>query len=216
MDCCSVNGLDRMFSRSLAQRELKHYLAKGLDRRAQQVVTCLKRYEFAGATILEVGFGTGSLHMELIKAGAAKVVGFEASPAYLEAATSLARRLGFEGAVQYYVGDFVELASSAPEADIVVLDRVICCYPDVTSLVTAAAQHTRRLCVVTYPRWAWWIRSLVSLANLALKLRRNLYRAFLHPPAEVAATFSSQSLVPIFQTHSGFGKFWEITIYRRQ
>ena len=216
MDCCSVNGLDKIFNKSTARRELKKYLKKGLDKRARVLVECLKSQDIAGATILEVGGGIGSLHMELIKAGAARAVGYDAAPAYVEAAISLAERLGLKDSVEYHVGDFAEEAANAEDADVVLLDRVICCYPDMKALVTSSTQRTKRLCALTYPRRTLMTRALVSMLNFGLAIFRNQYRTFVHHPQEVSAILESQGLTKVFHTGAGFWGIWEVVVYRRQ
>jgi hypothetical protein len=49
-------------------------------------------------------------------------------------------------------GDFIDLAEQVPEADAVTLDRVVCCYPDATTLVGASARKARRVYGLVYPR----------------------------------------------------------------
>lgn len=216
MDCCSVNGLDEMFSRSVAQRELKAYMKKGLSRRSRHLVDTISDQGVTGATILEVGGGVGSLHLELIKAGATSAVGYDAAPAYVEAATILAERLGFKESVEYHVGDFTEMGATADDADIVVLDRVVCCYPDMRALVTVAALRTRRVCVLTYPRRNWLTRAAVSMLNAAQALRNKRFRVYLHKPTEIAALMASQGLTRVLHDYSGIFREWEVAVYRRQ
>ena len=213
MDCCSANGLDEMFSKSGAQRELKAYLKKGLDKRARLLTDFIKGQGLAGSSVLEVGGGIGILHMELLKAGAARAVGYDVSSAYVEAATSLSERLGLRDSVEYHVGDFVEQAPSAEDADIVVLDRVLCCYPNMKALVTASGGRARRLCALTYPRRTWWTRAGVTLANLGLATIRKRFRGFVHDPKEVSATLAAQGLTRIFHATSGL---WEVVVYQRR
>ncbi len=47
--------------------------------------------------------------------------------------------------MSHHLGDFVEVAGSIQPADIVTLDRVICCYPDVERLVGLSSQRATRL-----------------------------------------------------------------------
>ena len=37
MDCCSVNGLNKIFNKSKARKESKAYLSKGLGKRARKL-----------------------------------------------------------------------------------------------------------------------------------------------------------------------------------
>ena len=59
---------------------------------------------------------------------------------------------------QPHGADFVAEARHIPPADAVILQRVICCYPHATALVEAAAEHARRVLVLTFPIDRWWAR----------------------------------------------------------
>ena len=211
-DCCSVNGLDRQFNESWSRKELKSYREKGLAKRAGKLTDFLKTQDLSGATLLEIGCGIGALHQELLRDGAAKATGVDVSSAYIEAAKTLAQEQSSQDSVEYHVGDFVELEPQIPNADIVLLDRVICCYPDMNALVTASGQHAQRLCALTYPRWTWWIRAGKVLLNFGCTLLRRRFRIFIHNPNQVSATLGSQGFAPVFRTTSGV---WEIAVYGR-
>ena len=177
MGCCNVNGLDDMFNESAARKDLKSYRKKGLHKGARIVVDFLKEQEIAGATILEIGSGIGALHLELLKEGAGKAVGVDVSSAYLEAAASLAESTGFQDTVEYHQGDFVEREGEIPATDIVLLDRVVCCYPNMKALVTASARHAQRLYALTYPRRLWWMVAAGFMINTGLALLRKRFMA---------------------------------------
>jgi magnesium-protoporphyrin O-methyltransferase len=66
-------------------------------------------------------------------------------------------------------------------ADIVVLHRVVCCYPDHERLLGAAAGHTRRFLVFSYPPRNRLSRLLVAGQNLLFRLLRKEFRTFAHP-----------------------------------
>ena len=216
MDCCSINGLDEEFGRSGVQKEVKKYLKNGLGKYEQMLLDTLKAQGISGASILEVGGGIGSLHLELIKAGAAGAVGYEVSSASVDASTALADRLGLGDLVDYHLGDFVEHAPSAPEADIVLLNGVICCYPDVKALVASSAQRARRLYLFTLPRRAWWTRVLASALNVVQALRRKHYRAFVHDPELIATMLRAEGMGRIFHRTVFFLGVWEVAVYQRQ
>ncbi len=212
MDCCNINGLNEIFNQRKAAKESRRYLRNGLDRRATMVVGCLRDQGVSGASILEIGCGVGSLHMELLKQGAGSAVGVEVSQSYVEAATGLSRTLGFQGATQYHMGNFVDLEDDIPSADIVVLDRVICCYPDMKELVTASTRHTQRLYVLTYPRRTWWMRVGALAFNFGLTAVRREFRFFLHNPEEIGATIEAAQFSLIESAMHGP---WEMAAYRR-
>lgn len=213
MDCCSVNGLAEEFNRSYAQGELRAYRKKGLDKRARTLADYLQAQGLQGRDLLEIGYGIGALHLELLRAGAAKAVGVDVSPFSKEAATELADEMGIQDRVEHRVGDFVALEGEVGPADIVLLDRVICCYPDATALVTASARHARLFYGLTYPRNVWWIRWGVVAIRAFLMLRRSAYRPFFHPPEKVKTIVASLGFRETFRARSDL---WDIVVFRRQ
>ena len=66
--------------------------------------------------------------------------------------------------------------------DVVVLHRVVCCYPDYERLLTAAADHAARLLVFSHPPNTWVSRTLTALENSWFRLTRKSFRTFAHPP----------------------------------
>ena len=213
MDCCSVNGLNKIFNKSKATKESKAYSRKGLGKRARKLTDLMESQDISAATVLDIGCGVGALHMELLKQGAGRAIGVEVSSAYVEVATSLAESLGFQDAVEYHEGDFVELEERIPPADIVLLDRVVCCYPDMEALVTASARHAQRLYALTYPRRTWWMRVAAFMMNLGLTVVRSKFRFFLHHPRQIGATLASAGFAPVHRATSGP---WELVAYQRQ
>src|SRR4029079_3447522 len=94
--------------------------------------------------------------------------------------------LGEAGCGDRAAGRLPEMAvepDGVESADIVVLHRVVCCYPDYERLLGAAAQRAGRLAVFSYPPRNAVARLLISVENLAFKLLRREYRSFAHPPA---------------------------------
>ena len=80
----------------------------------------------------------------------------ELSGEYEEEAAKLIDERGLSERVDRRVADFV--TEPVEPADVVVMHRVVCCYPDVDRLVGAAAAHTRRRLLLTYPRERPWTR----------------------------------------------------------
>ena len=167
-DCCSPKGYKWVFSERTARAEARRYRRRGLDGTSRQIVDFLKSQGVEGRTVLEVGGGIGAIQIELLKSGAAGAVSVELTPTYEEVASELVRELGLEGRVTRRVMDFAEANGQVEAADIVVMNRVICCYPDMPRLAGAAADHTTRLLVMSYPRRAWWTRIGFGIVNFLL------------------------------------------------
>lgn len=211
-DCCSAKGYRWIFSERSARREAKRYRRKGLDPTSGQIVEFLKQQGVEGRTVLEVGGGIGAIQIELLKAGASRAVSIELTPTYEEEATALLREAGLEGRVERQVMDFAEKAGAVDGADIVIMNRVICCYPEMPKLAGAAADHTREVLVLSYPRETWWTRFGLSLANLFLRVGRREFQIFLHPPAKIIATSEQHSLRTVLDRT---GLFWTVAALRR-
>ena len=172
-DCCTPRGYERIFSERSAWRQVKRFRSKGLDRTSRRVVDALKDLPLEGRTLLEVGGGVGTIQVELLRAGLARAISIELTPTYEGAARDLLRAEGLEDRVQRRVMDFAEAATEVETADFVVLNRVICCYPDMPKLAGAAASHARERLVLSFPKDRWWTRVVVAIANLPMRLAQS-------------------------------------------
>jgi tRNA G37 N-methylase Trm5 len=172
----------------------------------------VKQQGIEGRTLLEVGGGVGAIQIELLKAGVTRAVNIELAPTYEEAARALLREAGLEDRVERRVMDFAESAREVEDADIVIMNRVLCCYHDMPRLAGAAADHTRELLVLSFPKKRWWTQVLISLGDLALRMGRRQFQIFLHSPDKIIATAKQHGL-KIASNKSSF--FWQVASLRR-
>ena len=136
----------------------------------------------------------------------------DVSPDYLSVAREEAERRGHASRVTFVRGDFAELAPTQNESDVVTLDRVICCYPDMERLVALAAGKSGRLLGAVYPRAVWWMRLAVRGINAFNWIRRSAFRTYLHAPAAIDAIVRAQGLERrSFERTVG----WEVAVYAR-
>jgi 2-polyprenyl-3-methyl-5-hydroxy-6-metoxy-1,4-benzoquinol methylase len=210
--CCDPRGCDDFFTPRLARRAAKRYREKGLDKTAQRMVAFLKERGIEGATVLEVGGGVGEIQIELLKRGAAHAVNLELSPAYDEEATRLFREAGVEAKAERRLHDIAADPEGVGPADVVVLHRVVCCYPDYARLLGAAADHARRLLVVSYPPRNAVSRLLVGAQNLLFKVRGKEFRTFAHPPRRMTAVLEERGLRRSYAHHP---LVWQIAGFER-
>lgn len=187
--------------------EAKRYRRKGLDATSRRIVELLKARGVEGRTLLEVGGGIGAIQIELLKAGASRAVSIELTPTYEEAAGELLREAGLEDRVERKVMDLTEAGAEVEAADIVVMNRVICCYPDMPKLAGAAADRARGVLVMSFPKKRWWTRLVVASANFGLSVTRRQFRIFLHAPERILATTARHGLKTTFD---GPGLFWQV------
>src|SRR6267378_1076009 len=196
-DCCSPKGYRWVFSERSARSEARKYRRRGLDGTSRRIVDFLKTQGVEGKTVLEVGGGIGAIQIELLKAGAARALSVELTPTYEEVAAGLLREAEVSARVERRVMDFAEAADQVDGADVVIMNRVICCYPDMPRLAGAAADHARQLLVMSYPTGAWWMRIGLGLGNFLLWLLRREFHVFVHPPSEIIATTKGRGLEPV-------------------
>ena len=203
MDCCAhQRGLNQLFNDSLARDEAQHYLKSGLDKHARRLMETVAARGVTDAELLEVGGGVGGLHVELLKRGAARATNVDISSGYLAAAQNVAEQLGLRDRVNYRLADFAGEAESVPKADVVVMHRVVCCYPNMPTLVTAAAQHARRTLALSFPRGAWYMRLFEKVMNFGMWLTRSGFRLYIHSPEAIRRTAEAAGLRVVAQRSS--------------
>lgn len=211
-DCCSPKGYRWMFSERSARSDAGRYRRKGVDATSRSIVEMLKAAGIGGRTVLEVGGGIGAVQLELLKAGAARTVSVELTPTYEEVAGDLIREAGVTDRVERRVMDFAENAGEVGPNDVVVMNRVVCCYPDMPKLVGAASMSAREMLVMSYPRRTWWSTLIVRAGNLVLRLTGREFQVFLHRPESILATSRQHGLEP-FAARDGI--FWTVAGLRR-
>jgi SAM-dependent methyltransferase len=212
--CCPhCQGIEREFDAGTAESDLKRYRRRGPLPATRILLAALQREGIGGAAVLDIGGGIGAVHHELLDAGAATAVHVDASSAYLEAAREEAERRGHGQRVRFVHGDFVERAEDTPPVDVVTLDRVICCYPDMERLVRLSARRARRFYGLVFPRESWWTLPLFPVANTWFRLRRCPFRIFRHATEAVDATLRRQGLRRIFRQVT---PIWQVALYARR
>jgi 2-polyprenyl-3-methyl-5-hydroxy-6-metoxy-1,4-benzoquinol methylase len=206
--CCCPGDYDRFFSRRCARSFAKKYRKRGLDKTARKMADFLRERGIEGATVLEIGGGVGEIEIELLKAGAARAENLELSPAYEEEARTLAEEAGVGGRIDWRIHDVAEDPEAVEPADIVVMHRVVCCYPDYERLLGAAADHARRALVFSYPPRNALSRSF----NLAMRLMGSDFRGFPHPPGAMLAVLERRGLRRTYDHH---GRIWQVAGHER-
>jgi Methyltransferase domain len=206
--CCDPRGCDRFFGASFARRVARRYRKRGLDRIARRMVSFLEQRGIQGASVLEIGGGVGEIQVELLKRGAEHSLNLELSPAYEHEASQLLREAGFETRGQRRVHDIAVEPEAVESADVVVLNRVVCCYPDYERLLGAAGARAERLLVFSYPRRNAATRLVLGIQNAGFRLMRREFRVFAHPPSAMLAVLGDRGLRVAF-THTGVA--WSVT-----
>jgi magnesium-protoporphyrin O-methyltransferase len=208
--CCEPDpdGYRDMFTPRRARRAAQQFRTSGLDRDSRRIVDFLETLGIQGASILDVGGGVGPLHLELLRRGAARATSIELVDSYDAEADALAQELGLAGRVTRLHGDLAADPDLVSRHDIVVMHRVVCCYPDANLLLAAAADHAGRALVFSHPPRNVLARAAVGAENLTRRVRGQRFRVFVHDPRTMLdAAADGGRLQPLLLHH---GLAWDI------
>ena len=212
MSCPHCQGAEKVFDASTARGDLEEYRKKGPDKTTQMLLDAIESIAHDDKTLLDIGGGVGAIQHELLAGTVESAVHVDASTAYLGASQEEASKRGHRERVKYLHGNFVDLAPNIDLADIVTLDRVLCCYPDMPALVAASTSHSRQLYGLVYPRDTWWLRLGGRLFNVWYVIRRNPFRFFVHPAKVVDAAIRERGFTQRYHQNSGM---WQVVLYAR-
>ncbi|MGH7539671.1 MAG: hypothetical protein ACRELC_01610 [Gemmatimonadota bacterium] len=208
--CCGA--IERHFDRARVESELAAYRRDGPGKTTRLLIELLAGAGVRGLRLLDVGAGLGALGAGLFPHGLRSSVQIDASEAYGAAAADLAAQRGHADRVELHSGDFVSMATGMAVADIVTLDRVICCYDDMPALVDASVSKAERLYALSVPRNAWPVRRFIGVENLLRRLRGNPFRTFVHPTDEIDRRVRQQGFEIAGEARA---LLWWVAVYRR-
>lgn len=206
--CC---GTDSFFSKQ-SKRYLKRFKRRGLAKESRLIVEGIRERGIDGETILEIGGGIGALHLTLLQQGAARAMGVDISEGMVKAAEQLSRELELHPRTSYLLGDVVELTPTLQSHDIVILDKVVCCYPDLDRLLEASVSLTGSVYALSYPRPSPIIHLLISIPIVVAKLLRWKFRPYWHNWDAIQRYLSKRGFR---RTYSGSTFFWSVLVFSR-
>jgi hypothetical protein len=208
---CCARDYEKLFSGKTAKRDARRFRRHGVRGSARTLAELAG--DVHGASVLEVGGGIGSIELTLLEAGAARATNVELSSGYEQVAHTLLEEHGVGDRVDRRIGDFVADADAIDEHDVVVMHRVVCCYPDVDALVGAAATLARRRLLLTYPQPRALVRLGMAAVNLGLRLSGSTFRVYVHTRTQIDAAARGHGLSPATTVRHGL--LWESAAFSR-
>jgi 2-polyprenyl-3-methyl-5-hydroxy-6-metoxy-1,4-benzoquinol methylase len=202
---CCARDYEKMFGRKPAEREARRFRKRGLRGSAKALAELVG--EVRDESVLEVGGGIGAIEIALLDAGATRATNVELATTYEDTARALLAERGLSERVDRRLGDFVAEADAIAPHDVVVMHRVVCCYPDVDALVGTAADRASRRMVLTYPQERVVVRAAFRIGNAVLRLRGSSFRAYVHPVRRIEAAAEAHGLTPTERRRHGL--LWE-------
>jgi 2-polyprenyl-3-methyl-5-hydroxy-6-metoxy-1,4-benzoquinol methylase len=213
VSCAQCIGIEDMFNERRAASELRRYRRRGPGKTSRLLVESIAAEGVEGRTVLDIGAGLGAVHLELLSAGAREALDVDASAGYLRAARREAERRGLAGRIRHLHGNFVDLAPEVPMADVVTLDRVLCCYDDARSLLDCSAAKAGSILGLVYPVDSWLMKTARGMLNLLLRAFGQRFRIFVHPTAQVEAIARSHGFRKRAYHRRGL---WQVVVYTKR
>jgi SAM-dependent methyltransferase len=168
----------------------------------------------AQAGVLDVGCGVGGLSRELIARGAQRATGIDLSPKSIAEASRLANEAGLASSTTFTVGDGAT-AALAPH-DAVVLDKVMCCYPDVDALLANTLPAAGQIYAFSAPcskgLRGTIARVGIALFNMTRRFTRSDFRVFVHDLSNVEAKLAQDGFEQKMVAHR---TMWHAAVYVR-
>ena len=212
MGCCQCQGIENMFDKKSAKRALKRYLKKGPSKTTKMLLKAIHKTEVKGLDFLDIGGGIGAIQYDLIKAGTSKGTSIEASPAYIDLVKEEIQKNNLDEIIDFKHGDFTAIASDIDSADIVTLDKVICCYDDMSELVRLSSKLSRKIYAVIYPRDVWWTKLALPFINFYPIIKGSPFRVFIHSTKKVEEIIIRNGLKRDYYATT---LFWQVAIFNK-
>jgi predicted RNA methylase len=208
--CCNYDAYDAVFSEKSAKKELKKYKKKGLGKETKILYELLKP-KVSGISVVELGSGIGTLAVNLTIAGASKYYGSEISGPSLKMAKVLVKEEGLDGKIVFSDKDLVE--NDFEKSDLVLSDKVVCCYPYMEKFVNASVSHAKRYYAIVYPKDNLFTKGMFKFANFFMQFtKRKGFKVYLHDTKKINEIIESYGFK---RTSKGETFIMEILVFEK-
>jgi len=198
----------------LAHDRCCKYKSNGLTASSQVLLDFISKKGLIGKTVMEIGCGTGFFALETLRNGASSCVGVDLSSAAIKEANAFAKESGLEDQARFEVANAA--STRQPASDVVVMDKVLCCYPDADALLKTASESSKELLGFVVPRDEGLMKPPMkigsALINLVEKLRKTGFRLYLHPLRSIDRLLSESGFQ---QSDKAKSRFWLVYLYKR-
>jgi SAM-dependent methyltransferase len=184
---------------------------------SRDLVRGLEEAGLRGRTILDVGCGAGGLIFEALERGATAATGFDLSSTSIEQARLISSERGLDDRATFAVAD----GSSTPLGphDVVVLDKVYCCFANADRLLENSLPAARSLYAFAVPPSSGLrgavARAIASIENGWYRLRPRRFGGFrvhVHDVGVLDAGVRAAGFRPRF-VRRRLG--WDVVVYGR-
>ena len=168
----------------------------------------------AAPSVLELGCGGGALIIGLLERGATSATGVDLSTESLEVAGRRAEAAGLTDRTRFELGDGARVPL-APH-DWVVLDRVLCCYPDLDRLLGNSVSAAQKRYAFSVPASSGWRglanRLWIRLEDATEALRGRPCRGYVHDIETIEARLMDAGF---HRTRRSVARLWYVAVFDR-
>ncbi len=214
--CCDTGIYNNTFSLKMAAKELKKFNKSGPNKSSRKLIATLKKDISKGGTtalnLLDIGSGIGSIPLSLTSVGLSKISSIDISDAYQEVLKIEIKKSSENIDVEFYLGDFIGHSAKIEVADIVTLDKVICCYKDYRQLIEQSVNKSSRYYGIIIPRNTWWVKFGNNVGILFRKLFGTGFVTYIHPLEKIEKIIFDNNFSRIINQYSFE---WQILLYQK-
>ncbi|HEY6951140.1 MAG TPA: methyltransferase domain-containing protein [Bacteroidota bacterium] len=203
-----ANSFFSRYSGVYARRFRRH----GLERMQKLLLRGIPPETVRDSEILDIGCGVGALHLTLLKEGAARAVGVDMSEGMIETAKQFSVDLGVESRAEYVIGDFVEVADSIRKSDVTLLDKSVCCYEDIDTLVRSSTAKTKAIYALSHPRQNLFMELAFKGHIFFAKLFRWKFHPFWHDWRKMREDIRKLGFALVY---SNATPMWQVLVFKR-
>jgi SAM-dependent methyltransferase len=191
------------------------YKTAGLSSSSRLLLDSIIERGLVGRSLAELGCGPGGFAVESLKHGASASVGIDLSPEMIKAANQLADSLGMSDRAKFIVGNAADV--HIPTSDIVVLDKMLCCFPDAEAILKNAMAACNETVAFVVPRdqglFLIPLRIGVYFKNLVERIRgKKVGWLYLHSLGRIDSMIQTSGFIYKKRAPSGF---WLVFTYSK-
>ena len=216
MNCCNdtFTACNDIFNRKIANRDLKRFIKKGPSRSTKKLINFLLEDldgRNSDKTLLDIGSGIAAIGLTVNIRNRVNVTCVDVSTEYLNTARNEVIKRGLNDRFRFLNNDILDISEDLPSADIVTLDKAICCYDDYLNLVKKSVKKSRWIYGIILPRDTWWVKIMNTIGNLFRKIAGKGLRTFVHPVDHIVQIVKSYGFKKVY-TSSVSG--WSILVFK--
>jgi magnesium-protoporphyrin O-methyltransferase len=127
-------------------------------------------------------------------------------------ARNFADELGLSDRTHYITGDFTQISPTLEESDITVLDKVVCCYEDLVTLVETSTGKTKHTYALSHPKENLLMKGLFQGHVLLAKLFHWHFHPFWHDWGGMKSLIVSQGFRLLYENST---LSWRVLVFQR-